>query len=246
MMSEGMTGASRADRHAVIGQVVAARAHTASAVPVERYGSRPWRHRRAYAVGELPARAPAAGIYGLGRVTTRWHVREERAPARERFDQAVVQLQAELLTYMRRRLRDPHTAADLAQETLLRLLAYRNTPDIHSYKLLLYRIAHNVVLEHWRTRHRRHAARHVPLEDSEPLAAAGTAVDQLVDARRTLQHLHTHTLPALPPKCRQAFMLNRFDGLTYPQVAAVMGISVKMVEKHISRALAACRAAVGE
>lgn len=173
-------------------------------------------------------------------------MREEPAPARERFDQAVVQLQAELLTYMRRRLRDPHTAADLAQEALLRLLAYRDTPDIHSYKLLLYRIAHNVVLEHWRTRHRRHASRHVPLEGSEPLAAAGTAVDQLVDARRTLQYLHTRTLPALPPKCRQAFMLNRFHGLTYPEVAAVMGISVKMVEKHISRALAACRAAVSE
>lgn len=41
-------------------------------------------------------------------------------------------------------------------------------------------------------------------------------------------------------------MLNRIDGLTYPEVAAVMGISVKMVEKHISRALAASRAAVGE
>lgn len=246
MMSEGMTGASRADRHVVTGQVVAARARAASGVTVDRYGGRPWRHRSAYAVRELPARAPMAGIYALGRFTTRWQVREERAPARERFDQAVVQLQAELLTYMRRRLRDPHTAADLAQEALLRLLAYRDTPDIHSYKLLLYRIAHNVVLEHWRTRYRRHASRHVPLEGGEPLAAAGTAVDQLVHARRTLQYLHTHTLPALPPKCRQAFMLNRFDGLTYPEVAAVMGISVKMVEKHISRALAACRAAVGE
>nr|WP_258077542.1 sigma factor-like helix-turn-helix DNA-binding protein [Xanthomonas arboricola] len=69
-------------------------------------------------------------------------------------------------------------------------------------------------------------------------------VDQIADARRILQHLHTHTLPALPPRCRQAFILNRIDGLTYPQVAAAMDISIKMVEKHISRALAACRAAV--
>ncbi|MEA9566189.1 MULTISPECIES: RNA polymerase sigma factor [Xanthomonas] len=167
-------------------------------------------------------------------------------PASKWFDQAIVQLHAEILAYMRRRPNAPHTAADLAQEALLRLLAYRDTPDIQSYKLLLYRIAHNVVLEYWRTRHRRHASRHVPLEGSEPLAAGGTAVDQLVDARRTLQHLYTHTLPALPPKCRQAFMLNCFDGLTYPEVTAVMGISVKMVEKHISRALTACRAAVGE
>lgn len=108
----------------------------------------------------------------------------------------------------------------------------------------MYRIAHNVMLEHWRTRHRCHANAHVALDRIAPLAADDAHVDQIADARRILQHLHTHTLPALPPRCRQAFILNRIDGLTYPQVAAAMGISIKMVEKHISRALVACRAIV--
>ena len=49
----------------------------------------------------------------------------------------------------------------------------------------------------------------------------------------------------MSPKCRKAFVLHRADGLTYPEIAAAMGISVKMVEKHISRALAECRVAVG-
>ncbi|MEB1609565.1 RNA polymerase sigma factor [Xanthomonas arboricola] len=191
-----------------------------------------------------PLHAASMCDYARIRHTTRWRVREEPAAGRARFDQAIGLLHADLLAYMRRRLRDPDTANDLTQETLLRLLAYRDAPDIGDYALLMYRIAHNVVLEHWRTRHRHHANAHFALDLIAPLAADGAHVDQIADARRILQHLHTHTLPALPPRCRQAFILNRIDGLTYPQVAAAMGISIKMVEKHISRALAACRAAV--
>ncbi|MBB5674292.1 RNA polymerase sigma factor [Xanthomonas sp. WHRI 6108] len=188
--------------------------------------------------------AASMGGYTRTRHTTRWRVREEPAAGRARFDQAIGLLHADLLAYMRRRLRDPDTANDLTQETLLRLLAYRDAPDIGDYALLMYRIAHNVVLEHWRTRHRRHANAHVALDLIAQLAADGAHVDQIADARRILQHLHTHTLPALPPRCRQAFILNRIDGLTYPQVAAAMDISIKMAEKHISRALAACRNAL--
>jgi len=49
----------------------------------------------------------------------------------------------------------------------------------------------------------------------------------------------------LPPKCRQVFLLSRAQRMTYPQIAVHCGISVKMVEKHISHALAICMKKVG-
>jgi DNA-directed RNA polymerase specialized sigma24 family protein len=41
------------------------------------------------------------------------------------------------------------------------------------------------------------------------------------------------------------FLLSRASDMTYPEIAAHCGISVKMVEKHISRAIAACLEKVG-
>ncbi|MDX9882814.1 MAG: RNA polymerase sigma-70 factor [Prolixibacteraceae bacterium] len=41
----------------------------------------------------------------------------------------------------------------------------------------------------------------------------------------------------LPPKCREIFMLCRFDDLKYPEIAGRLNISVKTVEMQISIAL---------
>jgi RNA polymerase sigma-70 factor (ECF subfamily) len=48
-------------------------------------------------------------------------------------------------------------------------------------------------------------------------------------------------IDALPPKGREIFLLNRSKHLTYDQVAARMGISVKTVETHMGRALRTLR-----
>jgi|GEM_PF-234437 len=207
--------------------------------------SRPWRRAAVRVACDMPSYAASSDLCAPRRSLRRWRVREEEetASCRERFDAAVAELRPRLLIYMHQRLRDPHTAADLTQETLLRMLRYRDAPGIQSYPLLMYRIAHNLLLEHWRRRHRGHAADHVSLDLVAPLLADGSSVADIVAARRFLARLSSHTLAMLPPKCRQAFELHRFEGLTYPEVAAAMGISVKMVEKHVSRALAACRRA---
>lgn len=171
---------------------------------------------------------------------------EEKARQRAQFDAEIAQYRDELLRYMRRRVRDPETAADLTQETFSRMMVYRDATHIADRWLLMYRIAHNLVLEHQRAGYRHRVGYHVSLDDIEPLSANEPPVDKIVDARNTVDLLLKRTIAELPPKCQLAFVLNRIDGLTYPQVAARMGISVKMVEKHIARALSACRAAVGD
>ena len=56
-------------------------------------------------------------------------------------------------------------------------------------------------------------------------------------ALKELERLVEKLLESLPFKTRQAFSLSRFEGLTYPQIAEIMDVSVKTVEYHISQAL---------
>jgi len=54
------------------------------------------------------------------------------------------------------------------------------------------------------------------------------------------------TIDSLPEKCRQAFMMNHYGSLSYKAIALEMGISVKTVEKHISKALQLLRKELSE
>ena len=49
-------------------------------------------------------------------------------------------------------------------------------------------------------------------------------------------------IKGLAPKCLEAFTLSRFEGLSYKEISEQMGISVRTVEKHVSKALSVLRA----
>jgi RNA polymerase sigma-70 factor (ECF subfamily) len=52
-----------------------------------------------------------------------------------------------------------------------------------------------------------------------------------------MERIIAETLQSLPKKTRQIFVLNRFEGLSYHEIAEKMNLSGKTIEYHISRAL---------
>lgn len=70
------------------------------------------------------------------------------------------------------------------------------------------------------------------------------ATDRVLEARERLDRLAV-ALDSLAPACRDAFLMNRLDGLTHRQIARRLGVSTKTVQRHIERALIACVKAAG-
>ncbi|MNV99257.1 putative RNA polymerase sigma factor FecI [compost metagenome] len=60
--------------------------------------------------------------------------------------------------------------------------------------------------------------------------------DAPVRAARLADDL-ANVLAELPPKCREAFVLNRIEGWTQAEVAAHMGLSKNMIERYVMRAI---------
>jgi RNA polymerase sigma-70 factor (ECF subfamily) len=133
-----------------------------------------------------------------------------------------------LLAFLRRRF-GRQDAEDLAQETYLR--AATITVEVRNPRALLVRIALNAA----RDQVRRRKARPVLVRPD----AAPAPADPAAQAEALLLK---QAILALPPKLREVFLLSRFGGLTYEEIAHRLQISVKTVEGRMTKALAMCTA----
>lgn len=127
-------------------------------------------------------------------------------------------------------------ADDLVQEAYARL-APHDPAGIRKPRALLMRVASNLAKDLIRRRTVR--ARHVQQASSasEDDLAPVTALDLVLVKEAVL---------AIPEPYRDVFILSRFYGLTYEQIATRCGLSVKSVEWRLARALAFGAAAQSE
>lgn len=143
-----------------------------------------------------------------------------------------------LRIWLRRRTGCSHQAADLAQDTFIKLLSRQNgsTPWIHQPRAFLSAIARGLLIDHWRRR---------DLELAWLDALAALPETEVPSPEISLAMLETlialdRLLDSLKPQVRQAFLLARLDGLTCPEVARQMNISLATVERYIASVLRRC------
>ena len=128
-------------------------------------------------------------------------------------------------------------AEEIAQEVMLELWRRRESLRVeHSFGAYLIRSTRNRALNY--VRHQRIVAREVAAATLEPPESAGTDADML---GLELQQVVREAIAALPERCREVFELSRVQGMRYVEIAEVLEISVKTVEKRMGQALSELR-----
>ncbi len=138
--------------------------------------------------------------------------------------------------WLRSKLGNAADAADLAQDTFVRLLQRRETLELSAPRAFLRTVARGLVIDHWRREelHRAYleALAHLP----EAQAPSAETRELLLELLERIARL----LDGLKPKVRRAFLLAQCEGLSHKQIAEHMGISLRSVERHVADALYHC------
>jgi len=144
-----------------------------------------------------------------------------------------------LCQWLRRRLDCSDEAADLAQDTFLRVL--RRSDDIAGLRqprAYLTTIARGLLNDYWRRRSLEQAW----LETIATLPAEMAASPEwLLAMRQTLQRLDS-MLADLAPRARRVFVMSQLEGLTYAQIAARTGLSERTIKRYMAQGFELCLA----
>lgn len=152
-----------------------------------------------------------------------------------RLDILFREQRSSLIRYFTRNRASEAEAEDLAQEAFLRLArADHGATEIAQPTAYLHQIGRNLMRDHVKAPARRHE-----FGSPEMVDEAISEANELgrLEARDRLRRVES-ALGRLRPKTRNIFLAHRLDGMTYGEIAERTGLSVKGVEKQMSKAIA--------
>jgi len=159
------------------------------------------------------------------------------APVEDWFIREVLPLEATLMQFLEHNWRNRSDIADLRQDVYARVCEAAQKEIPASAKAFVFRVARNLLVDRVRKE------QIVPIEAVADLDALDVAMDtpgpeRSVIARDELRHLQA-ALDRLPPRCREAIVLGRVEGLSGRQIAVRMSVTEQAVSMQIDHGIRA-------
>ncbi len=153
------------------------------------------------------------------------------------FVREVLPLEAALMQYLQHNWRNKSDIADLRQDVYLRVCeaALKETPL--NTRQFVFATARNLLID----RVRREQV--IPIEAVSDLDALDIALDapgpeRAVAARDELRLVQA-ALDKLAPRCREAIVMGRIEGLSGKEIAARMGVGESTISEHLAKGMRA-------
>lgn len=167
-------------------------------------------------------------------------VEQIRNNDKEAFEKLFRKYYSSLQRFLWGYVKNQQVAEGLVQEVFIRIWENRYTlnPD-KKIKTYLYKIGRNLAIDH--TRHRKIVR---DWEEEKKALHSFSLVDQTIDDKLHNKFMLKKVKKAiedLPERRRLVFILSRYDGMTYKEIAEKLDISVNTVDTQICRALQTLR-----
>lgn len=143
-----------------------------------------------------------------------------------------------LVGWLRRKVNGADHAADLAQETFVRILCQPEhcCADLREPRAYLATVAHRLLINYAA----RQSLERAYLEVLAQLPVCHTPSPE--ERLLILESLHDidRMLDGLPPKAREAFLLSQLEGLGYSDIGLRLGVTVRTVKRYMAAAFMQC------
>ena len=141
-----------------------------------------------------------------------------------------------LFNWLRKRLGNRDQAADMAHDTFLRILLKAESAPIAEPRAYLTVIAKGLLANQWRRQQLERAY-------LDALALLPELYAPSPEERATILETLLEiddVLSRLPDKVRTTFLLAQLEGLTYPEIAERLGLSLRTVKRYMVQAFELC------
>lgn len=136
---------------------------------------------------------------------------------------------------------DIDLAEDLVQEVFIKVWNKRDDIKKETVKSLLYTMANNMMINHFK--HKQVVMHHqgeVIAQNRKEIASP-----QFVLEEKEFEEKLNNVISSMPEGCKEVFLMNRIEKLKYDEIAQRLELSVKAIEKRMSKAISIIKEELG-